>query len=137
MSVQNESSSNQPYRILVMDDEDYIRNILKKMFEKFGYLVELTSEGQEAVEKYKQLITDGTPADLVLLDLTIPGGMGGMDTAEQILEFNPQAKIVISSGNPNDPMLADYQSHGIKHVLSKPFRLDGLMATTKEIIEAP
>jgi len=136
MTIQSQPSDTRQQKILIMDDEDYIRNILNKMFEKFGYLVELTCDGDEAVQRYKSLKDEGNPADLVILDLSIPGGMGGKEAAQKILEFHPQAKIIISTGNPNDPLLSDYSEHGIISVLSKPFRLDSLMETVKQVILA-
>ncbi len=136
MTIQNQPSDTRQHKILIMDDEDYIRNILTKMFEKFGYLVELTCDGDEAVQRYKRLKEDGDPADLVILDLSIPGGMGGKEASQKILDYHPQAKIIISTGNPNDPLLSDYSENGIKSILPKPFRLDSLIETVKQIILA-
>jgi len=123
------------YKILIMDDEDYICNILSKMYEKFGYRVELTSAGEQAVEHYKTLKAKGTPADLVILDLTIPDGMSGREAASLILDFDPDAKIIISTGNPYDPMLSNYRDLGIKNILTKPFRMDHLIKITEQTIK--
>lgn len=131
------TSADGKHRILIMDDEEYIRSILSKMFDKFGYDVELTAEGDEAVERYNQLRAQNTPVALSILDLSIPGGMGGKETALKILESDPGAKILISTGNPNDPLLNDHKEIGIKGILSKPFRLDTLMTMVEQIINTP
>jgi two-component system cell cycle sensor histidine kinase/response regulator CckA len=126
-----EANKNKAYTILVMDDEDYICKILEKMLVKFGYQVVLTSDGTQAIDRYTSLKTAGTPVDMAILDLSIPGGMGGEKAARRILEFDPDARIVISTGNPNDSIFTEYERLGIKNVISKPFRLNYLA----EIVE--
>ena len=134
LNIQPDSSNHKPYKILIMDDEKYIQTILKKILEKLGYSVELTTNGEDAVERYRVLMENNAPVDLVLLDLTIPGGMGGKQASELILESDPSAKIVILSGNPNDPLLSDYKANGLKGILPKPFRLDTLKKTIEQIL---
>ncbi|MFH2057323.1 MAG: response regulator [Pseudomonadota bacterium] len=133
-SIQPDLSNHKPYKILIMDDEKYIQTILKKILEKLGYSVELTANGEDAVERYKALMEDKAPVDLVLLDLTVPGGMGGKQASELILEIDPSAKIVISSGNTHDPLLSDYRANGLKGILPKPFRLNALKKIIEQIL---
>ncbi|MCG8687641.1 MAG: response regulator [Desulfobacterales bacterium] len=121
-------------RILVMDDEEHIRSITKKMLEKFGYTVTLTEDGRQAVEEYKKAFASGTRYDLVILDLTIPGGMGGKEASQEILTLDPDAHVVVSSGYSNDPVMANYDSYGLKGIIPKPFRLAELKETVHKLL---
>ncbi len=109
-------------RVLVMDDEKSIRDITGAMLNKFGCDVTLSEGGEEAVNYYRQAHEQGSPFALVLLDLTIPGGMDGKEACEKILALDPEACIVLSSGDSGDPFVEEYKSHGIKMLLPKPFR---------------
>lgn len=129
-----EASLNNPLRILVMDDEDHIRNISKKMLEKFGYLVELASDGEDAISQYKALLENNTPAHLVIMDLTIPGGMGGEEASKIILDIDPNAKIVVSSGYSDDPIMTNFKEYGLKGIIPKPFRLEELKRSVKQFL---
>ena len=127
-------ATSQQARILVMDDEAHIRTITRKMLEKFGYHVTLTEDGEEAVSAYARSLEAGTPFDLVIMDLTIPGGMGGQEASGIILDMDPSAVIVVSSGYSNDKVMADYKTYGLKGIIPKPFRLAELKATIEELI---
>ncbi|MCP3872077.1 MAG: PAS domain S-box protein [Desulfobacteraceae bacterium] len=127
--------SNEKFRILVMDDEDHIRKISKRMLEKFGYIVELAIDGEDAIARYKKLSKNNTPAHLVIMDLTIPGGMGGKEASKIILDLDPKAKIVVSSGYSNDPIMASYKDFGLKGIIPKPYRMDELKSAVKKAIE--
>lgn len=135
MSQNYKRASDRPYTILVMDDEDYIRSLLKNILEKLNHSVELTSDGQEAVSRYKSLFDKESPADLVILDLTVPEGMGGQEAAQQILAIDPTAKIAVSSGNFNDPMMLDFESFGLAGSLPKPFRLSEIQQVIQRMVE--
>ena len=128
------SSSDAQARILVMDDEAHILNITQKMLEKFGYAVTITEDGSRAVEKYKTAFDSGAAFDLVIMDLTIPGGMGGKEAAEEILKFDPDARVVVSSGYSNDPVMSDYEAYGLKGIIPKPFRLAELKETVEQLL---
>ena len=130
----NMPSHNCQAKILVMDDEEHIRSITQKMLEKFGYTVALTQDGEEAIAEYCKAAEQGTPFSLVIMDLTIPGGMGGKEASKKILELYPQAKVVISSGYSNDPVMADYQAYGLKGIIPKPFRLNELKETIETLL---
>jgi CheY-like chemotaxis protein len=122
-------------RILVMDDEDHIRNISKRLLEKFGYIVELAHDGEDAVLQYKKLLKNNTPPLLVIMDLTIPGGMGGKQASKIILDLDPKAKIVVSSGYSDDPIMTNYKEYGLKGVIPKPYRLEELKAIVKKTLK--
>ncbi|MDC7233490.1 MAG: transporter substrate-binding domain-containing protein [Spirochaetales bacterium] len=110
--------------ILIVDDEQMILDVLKEMLASLGYQVVTASNGQEAIEKYAENLDKGI--DLVISDLTIPGEMGGEESSRRILELDPDAKIIISSGYSNDSVLANYRDYGFAGVVKKPYGLDSL-----------
>ncbi|HOO70829.1 MAG TPA: response regulator [Spirochaetota bacterium] len=115
-------------RILVMDDEEIIRKIVQKMLTKIGYAVDTAHEGNEAIEMYRKAAGNNKKYDMVLMDLTVPGGMGGREATEKILEIDPAAIIVASSGYANDPIRINYMQYGFKNFLPKPFKIDELVS---------
>lgn len=110
--------------ILIMDDEYIIRKLLIKMLSFLGHDVIATSKGEEAIEEYSKAINNNKKFDLVITDLTIPGGLGGKETAKKILEINPETSCIVSSGYSNDPIMANYQEYGFVGALEKPYTLD-------------
>ncbi|HHU81552.1 MAG TPA: response regulator [Firmicutes bacterium] len=113
-------------RILLMDDEPLLRNSVKEFLEACGHQVQEAAEGKEAVTLYKKSREMNAPFDVVIMDLTIPGGMGGKEAAGQILSMDPKAKIIVSSGYSNDPVLAEHVEYGFCDVITKPFSLEEL-----------
>jgi PAS domain S-box-containing protein len=114
-------------RILIMDDEEIIRDIATEILQFAGYQVDSCPDGFAAVELFRAARARGIPFDAVILDLTIPGGMGGREAAEQLLEINPNAVLIVSSGYSNDPVVADYRRYGFSGAVSKPFDVKGLV----------
>lgn len=112
--------------ILVMDDEEIIRDMTAEMLEALGYNATAVASGAEAVEEYRRAWEAETPYVVVIMDLTIPGGMGGRDAADYILEINPNACLIVSSGYSNDPIMSDYAKHGFAGALAKPYKLADL-----------
>ena len=112
--------------ILVMDDEKIVQDVAKQMLEHLGHHVLLAEDGERAVEIYSRQRTAGKPVDLVIMDLTIPGGMGGRVAVEKILEIDPEAKVLVASGYSNDPVMADFRKFGFKGAVVKPFSLPEL-----------
>ncbi len=123
-------------RILVMDDEESVREILGQILKYLGYEVELTSEGEEALSTYAQALAKGCRFDAVILDLTVPGGLGGKETIARLRELDPEVKAIVSSGYSNDPVLANYQAYGFSGLVAKPFRVEELGQVLKEALEA-
>lgn len=113
-------------RIIIMDDEVMILKMTQQMLTILGHEVLLAQNGHEAIELYNAYYKDQKAIDLVIMDLTIPGGMGGQDTVVEILRIDPKAKVVVASGYSNDPILANCQEYGFKAAISKPFELSEL-----------
>jgi len=113
-------------RILVMDDSEIVRRSLSDSIQDIGYEAEFAHEGSEAVELYSQAKDSGQPFDAVLLDLTVPGGMGGKETIERLLKIDPNVKAIVTSGYSTDPVMANYKMYGFSDVLVKPYGIDEL-----------
>jgi len=113
-------------RILVMDDEAPLRIIVGRMLEKLGYEAEFAEDGAEAIRMVKEAKEAEKPFDAVILDLTIPGGMGGKEAINKILEIDPEVKAIVSSGYSDDPVLANFQEYGFKGMMPKPFEFRSL-----------
>ena len=109
-------------RILVMDDEESIRKMTKRMLKDLGYESEFARDGAEAIQMYKAAGESGKPYDAVILDLTVPGGMGGKECVTKLFEIDPELKAVVSSGYSDDPVLSNFQEYGFKGALPKPFK---------------
>jgi two-component system cell cycle sensor histidine kinase/response regulator CckA len=121
-------------RILVVDDEPMIRDLLRDLLEHLGYEVETAAEGGEAVRRYDAESEAGRPFDLVILDLTIRGGLGGREAFERIRARHPGARAIVSSGYSNDPIMAHHREHGFAGVLSKPYTLEDLSALLAQVL---
>lgn len=116
-------------KILVMDDEGSIRMLLNRMLSGLGYEVETTSDGEEAIQVYARAIEEQKPFDIVILDITVPGGMGGIATIKKLLEIDPQVKAVVSSGYATDPVMSEYKEYGFKAVVNKPYKVSEMKET--------
>ena len=123
-------------KVLVMDDEEIIRKMLNNMLSLAGYTVELSADGAEALEKYQQAKKAGDPFNAVIMDLTIPGGMGGKEAVQKLLEIDPQAKVIVSSGYATDPIMSEYKKYGFKAVIAKPYSVRQLHETLSGLLAA-
>ncbi|NWJ48382.1 MAG: PAS domain S-box protein [Chloroflexi bacterium] len=115
-----------PMKILIMDDEQLLRNLVKQYLQRLGHTVAVAEEGEVAYQLYSTAFEAGQPFDVVLLDLTIPGGMGGKQTMKKLLELDPQVTGVVCSGYSNDPIMSNYMHFGFKAVLPKPYHMADL-----------
>ncbi|HOW54972.1 MAG TPA: PAS domain S-box protein [Syntrophorhabdaceae bacterium] len=113
-------------RVLLMDDEEMILRSSSEMLRSLGYEVECVTEGNEAIESYIKARNAGTPFDVIILDLTIPGGMGGKDTMKKLFTMDPDVKVIVSSGYSNDPIMARFHKYGFKGVIAKPYLMEEL-----------
>ena len=120
-------------KILLVDDEAVIRNVGSRILSKLGYeRIEFASEGLEALKKYQEAMESGSPYDSVIIDLTLPGEMGGKEVVKALHKLDPKANILVSSGYFNDPILTDFRRYGIKGVLAKPYQLEELETMLRE-----
>ena len=117
-------------RILLMDDEEIVRDVARKMLERMGQKVDVVTRGEEAFKAYKCKLDTGNPYDLVILDLRVIRGMGGLETMQSILEIDQNVCAVLTSGSLNDPALQNYELHGFMGTMEKPFNMDCLLYTS-------
>ncbi len=120
--------------ILIMDDEVMISNLLEKILQTKGFKTLTAANGQDALKIYQESAVAGNKISLTIMDLTVPGGMGGMEATEKLLKIDPQAKVIVSSGYANDPIMANFKDYGFKAALGKPFRMQELFATVEEVL---
>ena len=122
-------------RVLVMDDEETIRTTMRDILVRLGYEVAFAEDGAEAIKLYKSAMGKrGTPFDVVIMDLTIAGGMGGKEAVKKLIEIDPNVKAIVSSGYSKDPVMADYKQHGFSGVLAKPFRIKDLSEAVHRVL---
>ncbi|MCK4837839.1 MAG: response regulator, partial [Desulfobulbaceae bacterium] len=121
-------------KIMIMDDDELVRDIAGEMLSQLGCETVMAVNGEEAIDLFKQARGKGQPFDLVIMDLTIPGGMGGREAVTIILQEDPAAKVVVASGYSTDPILANYQAYGFSAALAKPFRIKELSEKIKKIL---
>jgi len=121
-------------KILVMDDEEMVRGVLGKILGSFGYEVEFAADGVEAIESYRTAFASAKPFDAVIMDLTVTGGMGGREAIELLRLVDPGAKVIVSSGYSQDPVMSDFRRYGFDGVIAKPFRADELSDLLEKIL---
>jgi len=121
-------------KILVMDDEDFIRNLAIQMLSKIGYEVSTAADGDEAIEIYRQAQDAGNPFDVVIMDLTVPGAMGGKEAIRKLKEMYPHVKALVSSGYSNDPIMSNFKDYGFQGVIKKPYRIQDMSFAVDSII---
>jgi len=121
--------------VLVMDDDEAIRDVLVDMLTQLGYQSQCARDGAEAIALYQQARDAGQPFTAVLLDLTIPGGMGGRETIAHLRGMDPQVCAIVSSGYANDPLMANFSAYGFRGVLSKPYTIEGLNDVLQRAME--
>jgi CheY-like chemotaxis protein len=119
--------------VLVMDDDEMILDLAANMLHLLGYRATTCASGEEAVSRYKAAQGSDMPFDVVILDLTVPGGMGGRETAGKILAFDPGARLIVSSGYSIDPVMAHYKEYGFCGAVVKPYRINELMEVLRGV----
>jgi len=120
--------------ILVMDDELIIRNLAVTMLNHLGYEARTCVNGDEAIHLYSAALEESRPFEMVIMDLTIPGSMGGLEAAHRILAMDANARLVVSSGYFHDPVMAEYQTYGFVGVLAKPYTMTNLQELLYEVL---
>lgn len=122
-------------KILVMDDENLLRELLAEILDNLGYEVMAVSDGSEAIDIYKQAIDTGNPFDIVILDLTVPGGMGGQETLRRLIAIDSEVSAIVSSGYHNDPVMTNFRNYGFAGGIAKPYIVSELDVVLREVLE--
>lgn len=123
-------------RVLVMDDEDFIRALAARMLVALGYEADCVADGAGAIECYRVAMAEGRPYAAVLLDLTIPGGMGGEEVMQHLRRLDPEVRAIVSSGYALEPVFSDFARHGFKGGIAKPYDMQALAAAFAEVLNA-
>jgi len=121
-------------RILFMDDDEIVRDIAGEMLTSIGFEVECAVDSDEAVDLFRSAFESGDPFDVVLMDLTVPGGKGGKDAIQRLLLIDPEVKGIVSSGYSNDPVMSDCTRYGFKGVITKPYKFHELSRVLYEVL---
>ncbi len=121
-------------KILIIDDERIIRDSVNKILAQLGYEVQSACSGEEGVKRYEEARQQGQPFSVVIMDLTIPGGMGGKEAVREFKRIDPQAKVIVSSGYSNDPVMSEYRQYGFCGILPKPYNSKNLGEVLHKIL---
>ncbi len=138
-SINDEESASAPAtlntgKVLFMDDEEIVREMASKMLTILGHDVYCVEDGKEALKAFREALNSGTPFDLVIMDLTIPGGMGGREAVQKVLQIDPQARVIVSSGYSTDPVMANYSDYGFCGMTTKPYSFEELKKTVADAL---
>ena len=120
-------------KVLVMDDEEMVRMVVGEMLLASGYLVDFARDGEEAIALYAEAKMSEAPFSVVIMDLTVPGGMGGKEAIEKLREIDSGVVAVVSSGYSDDPVMANFREHGFHAVIAKPYRVNDLQRTLQSL----
>jgi signal transduction histidine kinase/CheY-like chemotaxis protein len=121
-------------KILVMDDEEMVRKLLGGILPRLGYEAEFARDGGEAIERFVEAQGSGQAFAAVILDLTVPGGIGGKETMTRLLEIDPRVKAIVSSGYSDDPIMAEFEQYGFSGVIAKPYKISELGNILNQVI---
>jgi two-component system cell cycle sensor histidine kinase/response regulator CckA len=128
------SGTSRKGKILVMDDEEMIRNFFDQLLVRLGYEVEFTKEGSEAVASYKDAMKSGKSFDAVIFDLNIKDGFGGKEAIQKLIEIDPEIIGIVSSGDFADPVMSDFGAYGFRGRLTKPYTMKEVSGTLNKVI---
>jgi len=117
-----------------MDDEEALRKLLDRILTRLGYEVETARDGAEAIALYEAAKDSGRGFDAVLLDLTVSGGMGGLEAAARLKELDPSAKLVVSSGYSDAPVMSKFREYGFDDVIPKPWKAAQLSELFRRVL---
>lgn len=120
----------------MLEDEKIVSDVLGNMIERMGFSAVFSAEGSDAVRLYREAFNIKNSYDLVITDLTIPGGMGGLEAAREILKIDPDAKLIVSSGYATDPVMSNYSEYGFKGIVAKPYHFMDLKTVIEKALSA-
>ena len=124
-------------RILVMDDEERVLAIIREILAYLEYDVVCAREGDEAIDRYRLAAESGAPFDLVILDLTVPGGAGGIDALRKLKGIDPRVRAMVSSGYADDPILKNFKTYGFVGAIAKPYDVGQLSESLRQALAPP
>jgi CheY-like chemotaxis protein len=133
-AAESKNSKNRAGKILVMDDDEAVRTVVTQLLKGFGFQVQCAATGNETIEAYKNAFLEGAPFDVVIMDLTIPGGIGGKEALKILKETDPQIKAIVASGYSNDPVMANFKDFGFRGVIVKPFNIDEVLRVIESVM---
>jgi len=122
-------------KVLLMDDEQIILDVTHEVLKFLNYDVMSAKDGLTAIDLYKKEKATGAPFDIVILDLSVPNGLGGKETIEHLRNFDPAVKAVISSGYTNDPVVQDFSHYGFSERLTKPYNIKDMKNLLENVIK--
>jgi len=122
-------------RVLFMDDEPSIRLMAPNLLHRLGFETVVVSDGREAIERYAAAVAEGRRFDVVILDLTVPAGMGGLDTMQWLRDLDPKVQVLVSSGYADDPVLLNFRQYGFSGTVTKPYCLNELATVLGRVIQ--
>jgi len=122
-------------KVLIMDDEELIRKMAAEMLKNLGYEVQIAKDGTEAITLYQKEMKNGSPFSAVIMDLTIPGGMGGQEALQILRKIDPTVKAIVSSGYSNDPVMSRYSEYGFSGVVAKPYKISDLGMAIRKVMK--
>lgn len=120
-------------RVLLMDDEEMIRNVAPHMLERLGHEATTAKNGTEAIEVYRKYLDSDEPFDAVILDFTTQGGMGGEETIRELKKMDPNVKAIVCSGHSDDPHMTDFETYGFVAAMAKPYEMKQLKETLEKL----
>ena len=118
-----------------MDDDDIVRQVAGRILTHLGYKAAFAADGREALAVYAQAQDAGRPFDAVIIDLTVPGGVGGKETIQELLALDPEAVGIVSSGYADDPILTNYPDYGFRGVIRKPYRVENFSKVLHDVLQ--
>ncbi len=124
-------------KVLIMDDEEIIREVAGQMLRHLGYEVCFAADGNEAIDRYSTARAEGKPFDAVIIDLTIPGGMGGKEALQKLTEIDPGIRAIVSSGYSHGPIMSEFRKFGFCGVAAKPYKIEDIGRAVREAIDGP
>lgn len=130
-----DAGANLSGRVLLMDDEEPIRMMASELLRRLGFVVEAVADGAKAVTAFRQAQEAGRPFDLVVTDLTVPGGMGGLACLRELRRLEPKVRVIVSSGYSSDPVMSDHRAYGFAGVIPKPYRITDFAKVIRRVVE--
>ena len=121
-------------RILFMDDEVVLQELVGAMLEYLGYEVSLAADGENALRQFEEARQTGRPFSAVILDLTVPGGMGGFEALQRLRVLDPDVRAIVSSGYSNDAIIANHREHGFSAAIAKPYQMTELSDVIRQVV---